>query len=288
VTLIRRALDGLPDAPAAPPMSYLSPAISLAFDFLDAVWRLKFGKEHKLLQLRLLTPTTDLERGCSTREEFQSRLSALADTLKSMRIDDQLLKDHPKKGDIRREQSFKRLLASLARSIYRLSPPPKVRTERNLQNSRFEPDETGSPVDLGCRIPAKCAFAQPVAADWRLRRRISLIPRGGEFIAMRIPRGPSAMNGRASLGSVTWSFPSSGSFWFRTDLFWPRAAVGLAFPFIRFASAADARSTKYSRRGRSHESRNTGCRGRRKLSDRGELFRSGRYQIAKGVACRLL
>jgi hypothetical protein len=22
----------------------------------------------------------------------------------------------------------------------------------------FEPDETGSPVDLGCRIPAKCAF----------------------------------------------------------------------------------------------------------------------------------
>ena len=114
VMLIRRALDGLPDEPAAPPMRYLSPALSLAFDFLDTVWRLKFGRKHKLLQLRLLTPTTDLERDCLTREEFQSRLSALADTLKSMRIDDQLLKDYPKKGDITPEQSFNRLLVSLS------------------------------------------------------------------------------------------------------------------------------------------------------------------------------
>jgi len=44
------------------------------------------------------------------------------------------------------------------KSIYRLSPPPKVRTERNLQNSRLNPDETGSPVDLAYQIAAKCAF----------------------------------------------------------------------------------------------------------------------------------
>src|SRR5437879_11658603 len=47
---------------------------------------------------------------------------------------------------------------SNARSVYKLSPPPKVQTERNLQNSRLNPDESSSPVDLGCRIPAKCAF----------------------------------------------------------------------------------------------------------------------------------
>jgi hypothetical protein len=91
------------------------------------------------------------------------------------------------------------------------------------------------------------------------------------------------MNGRASLGfndvvlSFEWQLLVSYGFILA-------AAGGLAFPFIRFASAADARSTKYSRRGRSHESRNTGCRSRRKLSDRGELFRSGGYRIAKGVA----
>jgi hypothetical protein len=29
---------------------------------------------------------------------------------------------------------------------------------REKSNSRLNPDESGSPVDLGCRIPAKCAF----------------------------------------------------------------------------------------------------------------------------------
>ena len=50
------------------------------------------------------------------------------------------------------------LFKANARSIDKLSPPPKVRTERNLQNSRLNPDETGSPVDSECRIPAKWAF----------------------------------------------------------------------------------------------------------------------------------
>jgi hypothetical protein len=95
------------------------------------------------------------------------------------------------------------------------------------------------------------------------------------------------MNGRASSGfnDVVLSFKWQLLVSYGLIL---AAAGGLAFPFIRFASAADARSTKYSRRRRSHESRNTGCRGRRKSSGRGELFRFGGYRIAKGVACRLL
>ena len=47
---------------------------------------------------------------------------------------------------------------SNARSIYKLSPPTKVQTERNLQNSGLNPDETSSLVDLERRIPAKCGF----------------------------------------------------------------------------------------------------------------------------------
>jgi hypothetical protein len=44
---------------------------------------------------------------------------------------------------------------SNARSVYKPSPPPKMQTERNLQNSHLNPGESSSPVDLGCRIPAK-------------------------------------------------------------------------------------------------------------------------------------
>jgi hypothetical protein len=53
------------------------------------------------------------------------------------------------------------------RSIYKLSPPPKMRTERNLQNSRLNPDETSSLVDLERRIPAKCAFLTQVMRESR-------------------------------------------------------------------------------------------------------------------------
>ena len=53
------------------------------------------------------------------------------------------------------------------RPIYKLSPPPKVQTERNLQNSRLNPDETSSLVDLDRRIPAKCAFFTQVMRESR-------------------------------------------------------------------------------------------------------------------------
>jgi hypothetical protein len=99
--------------PDSPPRPYVAPALSHALDFLGAVWRLKFGKRQRLIQPTRVTPIADLERDCSTREELQSRLSALADTFKLIRIDDQLLGDHPRKDQIRPEQSFKRLEAAL-------------------------------------------------------------------------------------------------------------------------------------------------------------------------------
>ena len=56
---------------------------------------------------------------------------------------------------------------SEAGSIYCLSPPPKVRTERNLQNSRLNPDETSSLVDLERRIPAQCPFFTQLMREFR-------------------------------------------------------------------------------------------------------------------------
>jgi hypothetical protein len=52
------------------------------------------------------------------------------------------------------------------------SPPPNVQTERNLQNSRLNPDEAGSLVDLERRIPAQCAFfAQLMRESRKLKTR---------------------------------------------------------------------------------------------------------------------
>ena len=82
-----------------------------AFDFLDTVWRLAFGKKRGLLRLRSTTDTVSLVLACSTRDEFKSRVSALDDIFKSMEIPDGILEielDESNKG-----HTFVRLLACL-------------------------------------------------------------------------------------------------------------------------------------------------------------------------------
>jgi hypothetical protein len=68
---------------------------------------------------------------------------------------------------------------SNARFVDKLSPPPKVRTERILQNSRLNPDETSSPVDQECRIPAKWAFF--TAGDERIPKTEDSLAEQSEF-----------------------------------------------------------------------------------------------------------
>jgi hypothetical protein len=88
------------------------------------------------------------------------------------------------------------------------------------------------------------------------------------------------MNGQASSGfndvvlSFKWQLLVSYGFILA-------AVGGLHFPLSGSQVRRDARSTKYSKRRKSHESRNTGCRGRRKSSDRGELFRSADTESPK-------
>lgn len=61
------------------------------FDVLDAYWRLFFGKKHRLLDLTTATGAASLALACGSRAEFESRLSALADIIDKLRVDDALL-----------------------------------------------------------------------------------------------------------------------------------------------------------------------------------------------------
>jgi hypothetical protein len=60
-------------------------------DVLDAYWRLSFGKKLRLLDLTTATGAASLALPCGSRAEFESRLSALADILDKLKVDDALL-----------------------------------------------------------------------------------------------------------------------------------------------------------------------------------------------------
>lgn len=94
------------------PMIPSSPlALSEAFDFLDAVWRLAFGKHKSLMRLKNATDIAKLAQPCATRADFESGVSALADVLKLMTIPDDLLAEESRR--IAQEQTLKRLEACL-------------------------------------------------------------------------------------------------------------------------------------------------------------------------------
>jgi hypothetical protein len=61
------------------------------FDVLDAYWRLRFGSRQHLIDLHTVTGPASLALGCSSRADFESRLSALADIVDRLVVDDALL-----------------------------------------------------------------------------------------------------------------------------------------------------------------------------------------------------
>jgi hypothetical protein len=74
---------------AAAPISPLG--LPEQLDVLDAYWRLSFGKRFRLLDLTTATGTASLALPCDSRAEFESRLSALADIIDKLRVDEALL-----------------------------------------------------------------------------------------------------------------------------------------------------------------------------------------------------
>ena len=81
-------------------------ALPEAFDVLDAVWRLAFGRKRRLLKIGTTVGPAALVLDCDNRAEFQTRLSALADLIDLITVDEDLLPagltDQQKDGSINR------------------------------------------------------------------------------------------------------------------------------------------------------------------------------------------
>jgi len=109
-----------------------------SFDVLDAHWRLAFGKRQRLVLLSTVRGPSTLSLGCTTRIEFESRLSALADVIDRLNIDDDLLPaeltNEQAKGSLNRlEASLRHQLpvdqhAAISRGIQTLR---RIRQSRN-------------------------------------------------------------------------------------------------------------------------------------------------------------
>ncbi len=114
-----------PEQPSAVP-HYTAPGLTQSLDYLDAIWRLKFGARNNLIRIRSASATAALETNCSSREEFRSRLSDLADVLKLLNVPDALLSGE----EIPPDQTFRRL-ASCLKSI--LDSEEMERVDRALK-----------------------------------------------------------------------------------------------------------------------------------------------------------
>ncbi|WP_433417724.1 hypothetical protein ACQP1V_00755 [Microtetraspora malaysiensis] len=94
----------------APPVSPLE--LAEAFDVLDAVWRLAFDKKKPLLSLSTVATPAALSLSCTTRVEFETRISDLADLIDRIRVDDLHLKPRSEE-DLEKDKD--KLKASLNR-----------------------------------------------------------------------------------------------------------------------------------------------------------------------------
>ena len=135
-------------------------ALPEALDFLDTAWRLAFGKRQALLRLRETTSIAKLSQSCTTRADFESQLSALADILKAMDIPDALLSKTP---EINKDQTFTRLLdclqTRLEESDYQ-EVERAVGTLRTVNDVRVALQHSGSARELPTSL-AKLGIRYP-------------------------------------------------------------------------------------------------------------------------------
>lgn len=111
---------------AAEPVSPLG--LPEQLDVLDAYWRLSFGKKHHLLDLTTATGAASLALPCGSRAEFESRLSALADILDKLTVDDTLLPHMTDKAD--------KIKGSLDALHHKLSAQRHASTDKAVQHLR--------------------------------------------------------------------------------------------------------------------------------------------------------
>jgi hypothetical protein len=109
--------------PRARSKPFVAEALPEALDFLDAVWRLAFGKNLPLLRLRKAADAAALVSECTTRQDFAVGMSALDDVLKSMQIPDLLLSKTDQESEaMKGDRTFNRLEACIKNKIVDVGP----------------------------------------------------------------------------------------------------------------------------------------------------------------------
>jgi hypothetical protein len=92
-------------------------SLSLAesLDVVNALWRLAFGKRHRLLMLRSAAEVTGLALSAQTRDDFQARVDDLSDVLTHLEVDDDLVS--PEAPEQFKKGSLNRLQTALAQRV---------------------------------------------------------------------------------------------------------------------------------------------------------------------------
>lgn len=137
-------------------------AIPEAFDFLASVWRNVTG--HHLFEVRRVSPATELGAQAATRGDFSSRISAFADVLKAIRVDDSLIDTESAKR-LAQESSLGRLKLAVQKLL--VSPDLDtatsalsvlqdiVRVRVALQHQHAKPDLPTALASLGINYPVE-------------------------------------------------------------------------------------------------------------------------------------
>lgn len=131
-----------------------------AFDFLDATWRLAFGRP--LLRFRSAEAVAGLVLPCSTREEFAQRLSELADLIKLMDISDDLLPEDKKA--LNKSETLNRLRAVLALKFSEeqtAASDGAIRTLQAINKTRSALQHSGASRDLPVAL-AELGMTYPI------------------------------------------------------------------------------------------------------------------------------
>ena len=147
---------------ANPAVPYSPRDLPVALDFLNEVWRRAFSGKH-LLVMKSVESTIGLALPCSTREEFRSRLTELADLFKLMTIDDDQLQGH--KTRLNKDKTFDRMTAALEQllagsdseietAIAAIAVLRSINQARvGLQHSGAADKLSGAMVNLGVSYP---------------------------------------------------------------------------------------------------------------------------------------
>jgi hypothetical protein len=142
-----------------------------AFDFLASVWRNVTG--HHLFEVRRVSPASELTTPVETRADFSSRMSALGDVMKAIRVDNSLIDPAAAKG-LAEDSSLGRLKLAVQKLL--VSPDldvalaalsvlqDVVRVRTALQHQSANTDLPTALAMLGIAYPVEWSHA------WELMR----------------------------------------------------------------------------------------------------------------------